>query len=91
LEAELQSKVSTLHSYEVLITSMQNELVTASVQKEKALLQVTGSPLTPRSMKAALERGEPGTKTALETPKKDEAYSKLLHDRDSIRNALVSV
>jgi len=91
LEAELQTKASTLHSYEVLITSMQNELVLASLQKEKALMKITGSPLTPRSMEKALEPEEPVTlKTGSDSPMKDEAYLKLLNDRDAIRNALVS-
>lgn len=87
LEAELLSKASTLHGYEVLITSMQNELVSASLEKEKALLKSTGSPLTPRTMDAALEiEGQ----VSLESPKNDDEYIKLLHDRDSIRGALVS-
>ena len=92
LESELQSKVATLHGYEVLITSLQSELLTASIQKEKALQRAQSSPGSPRK-DMGLDNAENELKNSARSPRSprsDETLAKLIDDRDAIRNALVS-
>ena len=78
LESELERKVATLHEYEIIINSLQNE---------KALFKPDASSITPQKMESALEKHETEFKTVLESP---DAFEKIISDRDSIRNALVS-